>query len=198
MASTEAPITRDSLMTLETYARERPNFRSRVLDHKRARTVHLGEHLTLIFEDELTIRYQIQEMLRIEKTFEEEVIQDELDAYNPLVPDGTNFKASMLIEYEDAEARREALKRLRGVERHVWVRAGAFDKVYAVADEDLDRETEDKTAAVHFLRFELASPMIEALKDGAALGIGVDHPQYVAEIPAVGEATRKALIEDLA
>jgi hypothetical protein len=198
MASTEAPITRDSLMTLETYARERPNFRSRVLDHKRARTVHLGEHLTLIFEDELTIRYQIQEMLRIEKTFEEAGIQDELDAYNPLVPDGTNFKASMLIEYEDAEARREALKRLRGVERHVWVRAGAFDKVYAVADEDLDRETEDKTAAVHFLRFELASQMIEALKDGAALGIGVDHPQYVAEIPAVGEATRKALIEDLA
>jgi hypothetical protein len=191
-------ITRDSLMTLESYAKERPGFRARVLEHKRARTVRLGEHVTLIFEDELTIRYQIQEMLRIEKTFEEEGIQDELDAYNPLVPDGTNFKATMLIEYEDAEARREALKRLRGIERNVWMRGGGFDKVYAIADEDLDRETEDKTAAVHFLRFELSPQMIEALKNGAALGIGVDHPQYIAEIPAVGDATRKALIEDLA
>ena len=191
-------ITRESLMTLEAYAKERASFRARVLEHKRARTVHLGEHVTLIFEDELTIRYQIQEMLRIEKTFEEDGIQDELDAYNPLVPDGSNFKASMMIEYEDAEARREALKRLRGIERHVWVRAAGFAKVYAIADEDLDRETEEKTAAVHFLRFELSPHMTGALKDGAALGIGVDHPQYVAEIPAVGEATRKALAEDLA
>ena len=195
---TQGKIARDSLLTLEAYAKERPSFRARVLDHKRARTVHLGEHITLVFEDELTMRYQIQEMLRIEKTFEEQGIQDELDAYNPLVPDGTNFKASMLIEYEDVDARRQALARLKGIEAKVWVRAGGFERVYAIADEDLDRENEDKTSAVHFLRFELAPAMIEALKDGARLGLGVDHPHYRAEIPAVGEATRKALVEDLA
>ena len=195
---TQGKITRDSLMTLETYAKERPHFRARVLAHKRARTVHLGEHLTLLFEDELTLRYQIQEMLRIEKTFEEAGIQDELDAYNPLVPDGSNFKASLMIEYEDVDERRRALARLRGIEDRGWVRVAGFDRVYAIADEDLDRETEEKTSAVHFLRFELAKPMASALKDGAALGIGVDHPQYTAEIPAVGEGTRKALAADLA
>ncbi len=197
-AMTQGKITRESLMTLETYARERPHFRARVLEHKRARTVHLGEHLTLIFEDELTLRYQIQEMLRIEKTFEEAGIQDELDAYNPLVPDGGNFKASMMIEYEDVDERRRALGRLRGIEDRVWVRVAGFDRVYAIADEDLDRETDEKTSAVHFLRFELDRAMASALKEGAALGIGVDHPEYVAEIPAVGEATRKALAEDIA
>jgi len=190
-------ITRDSLMTLETYAKERPSFRARVLAHKRARTVHLGEHLTLVFEDELTLRYQIQEMLRIEKTFEEAGIQDELAAYNPLVPDGANFKATMLIEYEDVEERRRALARLRGIEDRVWVQAGGLERVYAIADEDLERETDEKTSAVHFLRFELGKPMAEALKNGAPLGIGVDHPEYAAEIPAVGDATRKALAEDL-
>jgi len=190
-------ITRDSLMTLETYAKERPHFRARVLEHKRARTVHLGEHVTLVFEDELTLRYQIQEMLRIEKTFEEAGIQDELDAYNPLVPDGTNFKASMLIEYEDVAERRAALSRLRGIEDRVFVQVGGFPRVYAIADEDLERETDEKTSAVHFLRFELDKPMAQALKNGAMLGIGVDHPAYAAEIPAVGEATRKALSEDL-
>ena len=195
---TQGKIARESLLTLEAYAKERPSFRARVLDHKRARTVHLGEHITLVFEDELTMRYQIQEMLRIEKTFEEQGIQDELDAYNPLVPDGTNFKASMLIEYEDVDARRQALARLKGIEARVWVQAGGFERVYAIADEDLDRENEDKTSAVHFLRFELAPAMIEALKDGASLGLGVDHPHYRAEIPAVAEATRKALAEDLA
>ncbi|HTP99136.1 MAG TPA: DUF3501 family protein [Casimicrobiaceae bacterium] len=195
---TRGKITRESLLTLEAYAKERPSFRARVLDHKRARTVHLGDHITLVFEDELTMRYQIQEMLRIEKTFEEQGIQDELDAYNPLVPDGTNFKASMLIEYEDADARRQALAELRGIESRVWVQAEGFDRVYAIADEDLERENEDKTSAVHFLRFEVAPAMIEALKDGASLGLGVDHPHYRAEIPAVAEATRKALVEDLA
>ena len=200
MASNSAmgKITRDSLMTLETYAKERPHFRARVLAHKRARTVHLGEHVTLVFEDELTLRYQIQEMLRIEKTFEEAGIQDELDSYNPLVPDGNNFKATMLIEYEDVDERRGALARLRGIEDRVWVQVGGFGRVYAIADEDLERETEEKTSAVHFLRFELDQPMAQALKNGAALGIGVDHPEYAAEIPAVGEATRKALAEDLA
>jgi hypothetical protein len=190
-------ITRESLMTLETYAKERPHFRARVLTHKRARTVHLGEHLTLVFEDELTLRYQIQEMLRIEKTFEEAAIQDELDAYNPLVPDGSNFKASMLIEYEDVDERRGALGRLRGIEDRVWVRVGGFERVYAIADEDLERETDEKTSAVHFLRFELQKSMAEALKNGASLGIGVDHREYTAEVPAIGEATRKALAEDL-
>lgn len=196
-AMTQGKITRDSLMTLETYAKERPHFRTRVLAHKRARTVHLGEHLTLIFEDELTLRYQIQEMLRIEKTFEEAGIQDELDAYNPLVPDGSNFKASLMIEYEDVAERRAALARLRGIEDRAWVQVAGFDRVYAIADEDLDRETDDKTSAVHFLRFELSADMALALKNGAALGIGVDHPEYRAEIPAVGEDTRKALAADM-
>jgi len=191
-------ITRESLLTLEAYAKERQHFRARILVHKRARTVHLGEHLTLIFEDELLQRYQIQEMLRIEKIFEEDGIQHELDAYNPLVPDGSNFKATMLIEYEDVEARKAALSRLKGIEDRVWVQAAGHDKVWAIADEDLERENEQKTSAVHFLRFELAAPMVTALKAGAALGIGVDHPEYHAAIPAVGDATRKALVEDLA
>ena len=190
-------ITRESLLTLEAYAKARPAFRARVLAHKRARTVHLGEHLTLMFEDELTLRYQVQEMLRIEKTFEEAGIQDELDAYNPLVPDGTNLKATMLIEYEDVEARRVALGKLKGIEARVWVQAAGFEKVWAIADEDLERENEEKTSAVHFLRFELAPGMVTALKGGAGLGMGVDHPHYRAEIPALGEATRKALVEDL-
>jgi len=191
-------ITRESLLTLETYARTRADFRARVLEHKRARTVHLGEHLTLIFEDELTLRYQIQEMLRIEKTFEDAGIQDELDAYNPLVPDGSNFKATMLIEYEDPDQRKRALAGLRGIEDRVWVQVQGHPKVFAIADEDLPRTNDEKTSAVHFLRFELAPEMIAALKNGAALGMGVDHPSYRAEIPAVGNATRDALEADLA
>lgn len=198
MTTMNARITRDSLMTLETYARERAGFRARVLEHKRDRTVHLGEHVTLIFEDELTLRYQVQEMLRIEKTFEEAGIQDELDAYNPLVPDGSNFKATMLVEYADVEERRRALAQLKGIADRVWVQVAGFERVYAIADEDLPRENEDKTSAVHFLRFELPADMAAALKGGAALGIGVDHPHYTAQIPAVGAATRAALVADLA
>jgi hypothetical protein len=190
-------ITRESLLTLEAYARERDNFRTRVLEHKRARTVHLGEHLTLIFEDELTLRYQIQEMLRVEKTFEETGIQDELDSYNPLVPDGSNFKATMLIEYEDVEERKRALSSLKGIEDRVWVQVEGFPKVFAIADEDLERENAEKTSAVHFLRFELTPEMIAALKRGATLGMGVGHPNYKAEIPAVGSAAREALVADL-
>jgi len=197
MMTMNARITRDSLMTLETYAREREGFRARVLEHKRARIVHLGEHLTLVFEDELTLRYQVQEMLRIEKTFEEAGIQDELDAYNPLVPDGSNFKATMLVEYADVEERRRALAQLKGIADRVWVQAAGDSRVYAIADEDLPRENEDKTSAVHFLRFELSKAMVAALKAGAGLGIGVDHPNYAAEIPAVGAATRAALVADL-
>lgn len=191
-------ITRESLMTLEAYAKARPAFRAKVLEHKRPRTVHLGEHVTLVFEDELTMRYQIQEMLRIEKTFEEEGIQDELDAYNPLVPDGRNFKATMLLEYENVDERRAALARLKGIEDRVWVQVEGCPKVYAIADEDLERENEQKTSAVHFLRFQLTDEMAAALKYGVGLGLGVDHPQYTAAIPAVGEATRKALAADLA
>jgi len=191
-------IARDSLMTLEAYAKARPQFRARVLAHKKLRTVHLRDHVTLIFEDELTIRYQIQEMLRIEKTFEEAGIQDELDAYNPLLPDGANFKATMLIEYDDVEERRHALARLKGIERRVWIEVEGEPKVFAIADEDLDRETAEKTSAVHFLRFELTPAMVGALKRGSALGMGIDHPEYQARIPSVPEQTRAALIADLA
>ena len=191
-------ITRDSLLSLEAYAKARPAFRARVLAHKRARTVHLGEHVTLLFEDELTIRYQVQEMLRIERVFEEEGIREELDAYNPLVPDGANFKATMLIEYEDADERKRALAKLNGIERCVFVDVGGHARVTAIADEDLPRATEEKTAAVHFLRFELDRETVSALKGGAPLGIGIDHPEYNATIPAVAEETRAALVADLA
>ena len=186
------------LMTLEAYAKARKEFRARVLLHKKPRTVHLGDHITLIFEDELTLRYQIQEMLRIEKAFEEEAIQDELDVYNPLVPDGSNWKATMLLEYEDVEERRTALMQLKGVEDRVWVEIDGCAKVWAIADEDLPRENEVKTSAVHFLRFELEPAMVTALKRGAPLAIGVDHPAYRAEISPTDAATREALVADLA
>ena len=190
-------ITRDSLLSLEAYAKARAEFRERVLAHKKARTVHLGEHVTLLFEDELTVRYQIQEMLRIERVFEEAGIQDELDAYNPLVPDGTNLKATMLIEYEDPDERIGALAQLVGIERRVWIEVAGQLRVHAIADEDLPRETETKTAAVHFLRFELAPEMVSALRRGAGLAIGVDHPRYEAIVPAVAPATRAALAADV-
>ena len=192
------PITRESLLTLEAYAKARGAFRAQVLAHKKQRTVHLGAHLTLLFEDELTVRYQIQEMLRIEKTFEEEGIRDELDAYNPLVPDGSNFKATMLIEYENPDERKAALARLIGIEDRVWVQVEGCAKVCAIADEDLSRETDEKTSAVHFLRFELTREMIAALKYGVGLAIGVDHPEYTAAIPAIPGETRAALVADLA
>jgi Protein of unknown function (DUF3501) len=191
-------ITRESLLTLEAYSKERPAFRARVLEHKKPRSIHVGDHVTLLFEDELTIRYQIQEMLRIEKTFEEAGIQDELDVYNPLVPDGSNWKATMLVEYEDVEERKRMLARLRGIENRAWIRVEGEKPVYAIADEDLERANEEKTASVHFLRFELAPAMVSALKAGAALAIGIDHPQYSAALDPVAEATRNALVADLA
>jgi hypothetical protein len=190
-------IARESLLTLEAYARERKNFRARVLDHKKPRTVHLGAHLTLLFEDELTIRYQIQEMLRIEKTFEEAGIQDELDVYNPLVPDGHNWKATLLVEYEEVEERKHALARLRGIEDRLWVQVVGYAPVYAIADEDLERENAEKTSSVHFVRFELTVAMIATLKAGAAFSIGVDHPEYTAMLQPVPEPTRSALLADL-
>lgn len=192
-----ARIERGSLLSLEAYARERDAFRTRVLQHKKHRRVHLGEHVTLIFEDELTLRYQIQEMLRIERTFEEAGIQDELDAYNPLVPDGTNLKATMMIEYPEVAERQAALARLKGVETRVWVRVEGCARVYAIADEDLERENEEKTSAVHFLRFELDAQMRKALRNGVGLAIGVDHPQYQAVVETAPTA-RAALAADLA
>jgi hypothetical protein len=191
-------ITRDSLMTLEAYASARKEFRARVLAHKKPRSVHLGEHLTLLFEDELTVRYQIQEMLRIERTFEQAGIQDEIDVYNPLVPDGSNFKATLLVEYDDADERKRALALLKGIEDRIFVQVEGCPPVYAIADEDLERENAEKTSAVHFLRFELTPDMIAALKRGAALGVGADHPACAASIPAVAPETRMALAQDLA
>ena len=190
-------ITRESLMTLEAYARNRKEFRAKVLAHKRNRKVHLGGHLTLIFEDELTLRYQIQEMLRIEKIFEEAGIQDELNAYNPLVPDGSNWKATMLIEYPDVAQRQMELARLKGIEDRVYVQVRGQAKVYAIADEDLERENEEKTSSVHFLRFELTAAMKQALTGGAALVVGVDHPNYTATLDPVDPAVRQSLLGDL-
>ena len=190
-------IDRASLMTLEAYARERPKFRARVMAHKRNRTVQLGEHLTLIFEDELTIRYQVQEMLRVERIFEEEGIREELDAYNPLVPDGRNLKATMMLEYTDPEERQKRLGELLGIEDRAWVRVEAHERVWAVADEDLERENEEKTSSVHFLRFELTESMAQALKNGAGLSIGLDHPRYTEALQAQ-PAVRDALAKDLA
>ena len=199
MPTTTSPkITRESLMTLEAYAKARPGFRAKVIEHKRARTVHLGEHVTLVFEDELTLRYQIQEMLRIEKTFEEAGIQDELDAYNPLVPDGSNFKATMMLEYTDVDERKRALARMKGIEDRVWVQAEGCAKVWAIADEDLERENAEKTSSVHFLRFELTPAMVAAVKGGAPVSIGIDHENYRYAVVPLPPATRDALARDLA
>jgi len=190
-------ITRDSLWTLEHYARIRNTFRQEVIAHKRVRQVALGDHITLFFEDQMTIRYQIQEMLRIEKTFEEEGIQDELDAYNPLIPDGRNFKCTMMIEYPNPEVRKVELAKLKGVEDRVWVQVEGRDKVFAIADEDLERENDEKTSSVHFMRFELDDDMVGALKYGVGLAIGVDHPHYQAVVDPVPAQTRASLIKDL-
>lgn len=191
-------ISRDTLMPLEVYAKARPEFRARVMAHKKSRTLRLGENLTLIFEDELTIRYQVQEMLRAERIFEDEGIGDELGAYNPLIPDGSNWKATMMIEYPDEGERRIKLTQLIGIEDRIWVQVQDCERVYAVADEDLDRDNEQKTSAVHFLRFELRPQMIAALRAGAALAVGVDHPNYTAVVLRVSEPTRDSLLGDLA
>ena len=190
-------INRASLMTLEAYARARPEFRRKVIAHKKRRAVPLGEHMTLLFEDELTVRYQVQEMLRIERIFEEDGIVHELESYNPLIPDGRNLKATMLIEYTDETERRAALATLKGVEQRVWLQVEGSPRVWPIADEDMDRENEDKTSAVHFVRWELTEEMAAALKYGVSLTMGVDHPAYgaVLQLPA---DTRNALVADLA
>jgi hypothetical protein len=190
-------ISRESLMTLETYAKQRPEFRKQVMEHKKHRTVHLGNHVTLLFEDEMTLRYQVQEMLRIEKIFEEEGIQSELDAYNPLCPEGSNFKATMLIEYTNVADRKAALAKLIGVEDRLFIQVEGKGRVYAIADEDLERENGEKTSAVHFVRFELTPEMKAALKGGAQMMVGCDHPNYPVHVEELPQETLSALLKDL-
>jgi len=184
------------LMPLEQYARERPAFRARVLQHKAERQLPVGPNATWAFEDRLTVQYQVQEMLRAERIFEPEGIAEELAAYNPLIPDGSNWKVTLLLEFEAAE-RPQALARLRGVEDRCWVQVQGHERVFAIADEDLERENEEKTSAVHFLRFELTPGMIAALREGAELGVGIDHPQYQQTILPVKAASRTSLLADL-
>jgi hypothetical protein len=191
------PIARDSILTLEAYAKARPALRAEIIAHKRLRTVHLGNHVALLFEDEKTLRYQVQEMLRVEKIFEEAGIQEELAAYNPLVPDGSNFKATMLIEYANETERKAALKKLIGIEDRLFVQVEGQPRVYAIADEDLDRETDEKTSAVHFVRFELSADMKTALRNGAQMMIGCDHPAYPTHLEETPAETLASLVADL-
>ena len=191
-------IARASLLTLEAYSKQRKDFRARVIAHKKNRMVHLGEHVTLIFEDELTIRYQVQEMLRIEKTFEKQGIEDELQAYNPLIPDGTNLKATMQIEFEDPTARVRELARLKGIEHRVYVQVDDHARVYAIADEDMERSTEQKTSAVHFLRFEFDPAMISTFRNGSPVAIGVDLPVYDVRVDEIAPEVQSALARDFA
>ena len=191
-------IAKDSLLSLEAYAKARADFRARVIEHKQRRSLRLGEHVTLLFEDELTIRYQIQEMLRIERIFEDDGIQHELDAYNPLIPDGSNWKATMLIEYPEVEERQRMLAKLKGIETRVWLQVEGCDRVFAIADEDLERENDEKTSSVHFLRFELTDEMRKAVRYGVGLAAGIDHPEYQASLDPVPADLRGALAGDLA
>ncbi len=190
-------LTHENLYSLEQYARLRPEFRAKVIAHKKNRRLALGEHAALYFEDALTMQYQVQEMLRLERIFEPELIQEELDVYNPLIPDGHNWKATFMIEYPDVEARRQALASLIDVEHKVWLCVQGHDKVFPMANEDLDRSAPDKTASVHFLRFELTPAMRAAVKQGAALRAGIDHPAYPVEAD-VPEHVRASLVNDLA
>jgi hypothetical protein len=199
--ATTAPGTKlrpEDLFSLEQYARQRPEFRPQVIAHKRDRTLQCGPNATWCFEDRLTVQYQVQEMLRIERIFEAEGIADELGAYNPLIPDGSNWKVTMLIEFPDVDERRTALARLKGIEDRCWVRVAGHERVFAVADEDLERENEQKTSAVHFLRFELTPAMVADAKGGAAVSIGMDHEAYGHAIDPLPQAARDALVRDLA
>jgi hypothetical protein len=191
-------LRKDDLFTLETYAEKRKDFRANVLDHKKNRKVMIGPNATLYFEDRLTMQYQIQEMLRIEKIFEAEGIQEELDAYNPLIPDGSNWKATFMMEYGDVEERKVALAKLGGIEDKTWVQVDGFDKVYAIANEDLDRTDDEKTSAVHFMRFELTPEMCEAVKSGSAINAGIEHANYTHTVLPIDQNVRDSLAEDLA
>ncbi|SFP34520.1 Protein of unknown function [Nitrosomonas cryotolerans] len=192
-----AKITRDSLMTLEAYTKVRQTFRAQVIEHKKYRRVSLGSNIILIFEDELTIRYQIQEMLYAEKNFDEEAILYELSIYTPLIPDGSNWKATMMIEYPDPIERAAKLATLIGIEDKVWVKVAGHMPIYAIANEDMERRIADKTSSVHFLRFELTAPMIQALHQGATLSMGVKHPAYQASVDVVDTNQRKSLLNNL-
>jgi len=191
-------LTRSDLLSLEQYAEQRAEFRARAIAHKRARTLHLGAHITLIFEDRLTVQYQVQEMLRIEKTYEAAGIKDELDAYNPLIPDGSNWKVTLLIEYSDEAQRRVELAQLKGVEDRCWMQVAALERVFAIADEDLERENDEKTSSVHFLRFELTPGMVQAARTGAQISLGIDHDHYRHAVRPLPETARAALATDLA
>jgi hypothetical protein len=190
-------LTRSDLYSLEEYSQLRQDYRAKVMAHKKNRQVILGEHATLYFEDQLTMQYQIQEMLRIEKIFEADGIQEELDAYNPLIPDGSNWKATFMIEYEDIDERRQALAEMIGIEDKVWMQVEGYEPVYAIADEDLERDTEEKTSSVHFMRFELTPEMAAAAKQGAAIGAGIDHPAYPQRIDSLPANIRDSLAADL-
>ena len=188
----------EDLYSLEQYAKRREHFRAQVLAHKKRRSLQVGPNATFCFEDRLTVQYQVQEMLRIERIFEAAGIDDELGAYNPLIPDGSNWKATLLIEYPDADVRKAALAKLKGIEDRCWVQVAGHERVHAIADEDLDRENEEKTSSVHFLRFELTAAMVAEAKRGAGIGVGVDHEHYRHAVEPVPEAVRAALVADLA
>jgi len=190
-------LTVSDLMSLERYSRERPDFRTRVIAHKRNRQLNVGPNTMWLFEDRLTVQYQVQEMLRTERIFEAEGIAEELAAYNPLIPEGSNWKVTFLIEYTDPEVRRVQLEKLRGVEDRCWVQVSGFERVFAIADEDMERANEVKTSAVHFLRFELSEAMSGKLKGGAALSVGIDHPEYQHQISPAPDNVRASLIADL-
>ena len=190
-------LKREDLWSLEKYAEKRPEFKKEVLAIKKDRQVALGENATLYFENEKTIRYQIQEMLRIEKVFEAEGIDDELEAYNPLIPDGSNLKATFMIEYGDAEERAKVLATLGGVENTVWVQVEGFDKVYAFANEDMERSTDEKTSAVHFMRFELTADMSKAVKENKAISMGIDYDGFEQLVNPIAEASRTSLMNDI-
>ena len=191
-------LTRSDLYSLEQYAENRTEIRAQVMQHKKNRVVHVGPSATIYFEDRKTIQYQIQEMLRVERIFEASGIEEELEAYNPLIPDGSNWKATFMIEEPDVDRRRELLSELVGIEDRIWVRVDGNEQVFAIADEDLERETESKTSSVHFLRFELSDKMVTDLGQGAALGIGIEHRNYSHEVEPVAASIRDALIADLA
>jgi Protein of unknown function (DUF3501) len=190
-------LARQDLITLEQYSVERPRLRAEIIAHKQLRTVQVGPNMTWLFEDRATIRYQVLEMLRVERIFEAAGIQDELDAYNPLIPSGTNWKATLLLEFPEPAARQIALSKLIGVEDRCWVRVSEMERVFAIADEDLERENAEKTSAVHFLRFELSPSMVEAAKSGGSLSVGVDHENYRHSIAPLPAPVRDALVLDL-
>jgi len=190
-------LSRSDLYPLEKYAEMRPEFRAKVMAHKQIRVVHIGPNATLHFEDRLSMQYQVQEMLRVERIFEPDSIQEELDAYNPLIPDGLNWKATLMVEFEDVEERRRWLSKLIGIERKSWVQVSGFERVHPIANEDLERETEEKTSSVHFLRFELSPEMIAAAKKGAAISMGIDHEHYQHQLDNVSEPLRSSLLQDL-